>query len=181
MGYTSKYVKYIKSLDLGSSPKDFCFFSSSLRTTGLMTRLKHRFSSDSIDTNCENAYDLLYLNLGSLKSHDSRYLVIIYIPSEDFSAIRGRMNLTDRHITFTELKKQGLLFWRSKCACEVFSKITLSNGESLKLWKTPYLLHAVTNYDKDFRKEWVDGFLEYEGNEYGDTSTFYIIGCIDGT
>lgn len=181
MGYTPKYVKYIKSLDLGALPKDFCFFSSSLRTTGLMTRLKHRFDSDCIDKNCENSYDLLYLNLGSLKCHDPRCLIIIYIPSNDFSAIRGRMNLADRHITFTELKKQGLLFWRSKCSCEDFSKITLSNGESLKLWKTPYLLHAVTDYDKDFRKEWVDGFLEYEGNEYGDTSTFYIIGCIDGT
>lgn len=181
MGYTSKYVKYIKSLDLGSVPKNFCFFSSSLRTTGLMTRLKHRFGSDCIDKSCENAYDLLYLNLGSLKSPDSRCLVIIYIPYSDFSTIRGRMNLTDRHITFTELKRQGLLSWRLKCSFEDFSKLTLSNGESLKLWKTPYLLHAVTNYDKDFRKEWVDGFLEYEGNEYGDTSTFYIIGCIDGT
>lgn len=115
MGYTSKYVKYIKTLDLGSSPKEFYFFSSSLRTTGLMTRLKHRFSSDRIDENCERAFDLLYLNLGSLKSRDSRCLVIIYIPSGDFSAIRGRMNLADRHVTFTELKKQGALSWRLKC------------------------------------------------------------------
>lgn len=181
MRYTSKYVKYIKTLDLGSSPKEFYFFSSSLRTTGLMTRLKHRFSSDRIDENCERAFDLLYLNLGSLKSRDSRCLVIIYIPSGDFSAIRGRMNLVDRHVTFTELKKQGALSWRLKCYDEDFSKIELSNGESLKLWKRPYLLHAVTNYDKDFRKEWVDGFLEYEGNEYGDTSTFYIIGCVGET
>lgn len=106
MGYTSKYVKYIKTLDLGSSPKEFYFFSSSLRTTGLMTRLKHRFSSDRIDENCERAFDLLYLNPGSLKSRNSRCLAIIYIPSGDFSAIRGRMNLADRHVTFTELKKR---------------------------------------------------------------------------
>ena len=28
---------------------------------------------------------------------------------------------------------------------------------------------------KDFRKEWQDGFLEHEGNEYGNTSDFYTI------
>jgi len=57
--------------------------------------------------------------------------------------------------------------------------ISLSNGKNLKLWETPYILEAQTDYDKDYRKEWKNGYLEYEGNEYGDTSEFYIIGCLE--
>ena len=37
-------------------------------------------------------------------------------------------------------------------------------------------LYAQTEYDRDYRKEWINGVLEYEGNEYGDTSTFYFVG-----
>lgn len=179
MSYTSKYVKYIKELDLGSRPKYFTPLTSSMHTTNIMTGLKHRSSLDVIDTHCENAFDCLYLSLRSWKSVIQQLLVIIYIPSSDFSNIRGRMNFSDRQITFTNLKKKGVTYWQEKCFHEDFTKIQLSNGETLKLWKTPYLLYAVTNYDKDFRKEWCDGYISYEGNEYGDTSTFYIIGCID--
>ncbi len=43
-------------------------------------------------------------------------------------------------------------------------------------WKTPILIRAQTYADMDFRKEWYGDDLVYEGNNYGDTSDFYIIG-----
>lgn len=87
MSYTSKYVKYIKDLDLGSRPKHFTFLTSSVRTTNIMTWLKHRSSLDIIDTSCENAFDCLYLGLRSWKSDIRQWLIVIYIPSNDFSHI----------------------------------------------------------------------------------------------
>ncbi|MCD7821972.1 MAG: hypothetical protein LUG64_07175 [Clostridiales bacterium] len=57
--------------------------------------------------------------------------------------------------------------------------IQLTNGTNLHIWENPYHLYAVTDYDMDYRKEWYNGFLEYEGNNYGDTSDFYIVGMTD--
>lgn len=46
----------------------------------------------------------------------------------------------------------------------------------LKLWKRPVHVGAHTRFDEDYRKEYYQGDLVYEGNEYGDTTSFYIIG-----
>lgn len=42
----------------------------------------------------------------------------------------------------------------------------------------PVILEKQTYDDMDFRKEWHFGYLEYVGNNYGDTSTFYFVGEI---
>lgn len=172
------YIQYIQNLNIGSLNSKYALLSSKLKSTRFMTQLKHRFSNDIIDKNCEEAIDVLYLNL-NIKYYNYGKLVIIYIPSEVRQNYQSIFDFTYRRMTFTWLKKQGISYWLRICKQEPYEKIELSNGTILKLWETPYELEAVTDYDKDFRKEWEDGWLAYEGNEYGDTSTFYIIGCID--
>lgn len=54
--------------------------------------------------------------------------------------------------------------------------IKLKNGKKIYLYTKPVELCGQTYDDMDYRKEWYNGELEYEGNNYGDTSTFYFIG-----
>ena len=57
-------------------------------------------------------------------------------------------------------------------------KIHWDKDTWLNVWAIPLHVRAVTNGDKDFRKEYEWGELVYEGNQYGDTSDFYIIGTL---
>ena len=56
--------------------------------------------------------------------------------------------------------------------------ISLENGFDLHLFEERLQLNAMTEYDRDYRKEWSGGELVYEGNNYGDTSAFYVLGII---
>lgn len=55
-------------------------------------------------------------------------------------------------------------------------KCKLKNGKSMVIYDQPIMLFGQTYDDMDYRKEWHYGLLEYEGNNYGDTSTFYFAG-----
>ncbi len=173
------YVDYVKGLNIGNMQFEKVWLSSQLKTTDIMTRLKHRFNNDIIDKTCENAFDVLYLILFDIKLHFSETLVVVYIPTEIIRTLNINADTLSERITFTCFKKKHKSYWYEICDKECCDKIKLSNGKILKLWKSPYILEAVTNYDKNYRKEWKDGWLEYEGNEYGDTSPFYIIGSLE--
>ena len=57
-------------------------------------------------------------------------------------------------------------------------ELPLSDGKIVRIWKKPFLICAMTEFDMNYRKEW-DGPGEYiTYNEYGDTSNFYIIGDV---
>ena len=177
-----QYKQYIQQVNIGSLASKTAWISSSLKSTELMTQLKHRFDNDAIDRNCEDAFDVLYLVLINKKSriyYSFGKLVIMYIPNEVRLAFHPTFDLKDRTMTFTDLKKKRLSFWLDKFKQEKYEEVILSNETKLNLWETPLILEATTDYDKDFRKEWDGNWLVYEGNEYGDTSTFYIIGYID--
>lgn len=57
-------------------------------------------------------------------------------------------------------------------------KCKLKNGKLMVIYDQPIMLFGQTYDDMDYRKEWHYGLLEYEGNNYGDTSTFYFVGEI---
>jgi len=174
------YIDYIKELNIGDMQFEKVWLSSQLKTTKIMTNLKHRFGNDSIDETCENAFDVLYMILSNKRYYLFETLVVIYIPQNAIKSINNKFDFSNRRITFTCCKqKSNSYYWYDLCDNEVYSLISLSNGKNLKLWETPYILEAQTDYDKDYRKEWKNGYLEYEGNEYGDTSEFYIIGCLE--
>ncbi len=182
MGADKNYTKYIKSLDLASLRAKHVWFSPTLRTTELMTDLRHRFDSGVVDERREDAFDVLYIHLITKRRgtyFDYGTLAALYIPNDTAMSFHKSCSFADRRVTFTGLKKLGLYYWAERCLNEPSSKLALSDGTELKLWDTPFLLSAVTEYDKDFRKEWIDGCLVYQGNEYGDASQFHIIGHFD--
>lgn len=179
MSGNKDYFQYIQRMDIASLRSKTAWLNSRLKSTKLMTQLKHRSFNDTLDLNCEGAFDVLYLVVHGKKYYFWGKLVVIYIPDQYCQTILSTFNFSDRRMTFTYLKNKGLSFWLQRCKAEEPKKIILSDGAILKLFKTPFILDAVTDYDKDFRKEWEDGCLVYEGNEYGDTSSFYIIGYID--
>ncbi len=182
MRINKSYTEYIKQLDIPSLRSREAWFNSALRTTKLMTDLRHRFDSDTVDERCEDAFDVLYMSFVRKRARtyfNLGTLVVLYIPQKIRNQFCGKFSFADRRVTFTNFKKLGFGYWVERCLNEPYKEITLSNGHTLKLWNTPFILEATTDYDKDFRKEWIDGCLDYQGNEYGDTSTFYIIGSID--
>lgn len=82
--------------------------------------------------------------------------------------------------TMTEFKKDRTLISRVNRQKEnsIISRFELDNRGVFQLYKYPIRLRAITALDKDYRKEWKNGVLVYEGNNYGDTSDFYVIGEI---
>ena len=173
---SNEYFKYIEEFDIASRSNQVAYCSSKIKTTELMTRLRHCTYSGILDKSCENPIDVLYLNLTGRKWYEIlETLVIVYIPPETINKLHIDFSLHNRIITFTELKKMSKSYWIYKCDEESGQKIRLSNGKTMKIWEAPLQLEAVTDYDKDFRMEWHGDYV-YEGNKFGDTSTFYIIG-----
>lgn len=131
-------------------------------TTPIMTEVR-RGKSDSLFISFAGySYEGLY--------HNS--LVIVYGLPLRHPTISGER-------TMTELKKTSSFFW-NKIGEQASSgqRIKYSDGRTFTLWRHPYWIRAVTDDDKDFRKEYRFGELEYEGNNYGDTSSFYIVGTL---
>lgn len=81
-----------------------------------------------------------------------------------------------RSYTATEFKRIGHIASKSLMSNSEDMIVELNNGQKVCLYTKPVRLYAQTEYDRDYRKEWINGVLEYEGNEYGDTSTFYFVG-----
>lgn len=79
--------------------------------------------------------------------------------------------------SMTEFKKSRLLGYALEEQRGYF-QIKGATGEALHLWKQPYKIEAKTDRVSDYRKEWRGGVLDYEGNQWGDTESFYIIGSL---
>jgi len=80
--------------------------------------------------------------------------------------------------TMTEFKKGTLFFDLIHNEYPIFAKIKWNKKLNIHFWKFPLHLRAQTYGDMDYRKEYCYGDLVYEGNNYGDTSDFYIIGVL---
>lgn len=80
--------------------------------------------------------------------------------------------------TMTELKRDGYWAFQEMDRDRTARKMNWDEQNWLNVWSIPVHLRAVTNGDKDFRKEYEGGYLVYEGNQYGDTSDFCIIGTL---
>ncbi len=57
-------------------------------------------------------------------------------------------------------------------------RFELKDGTAFYPWETVHVIKAQTLFDMNYRKEWLHGELMFEGNNYGDTSTFYAVGVI---
>lgn len=127
-----------------------------LQTTPLMTRLRCSHENPA-------ALDLLEIAI-----YGCSFVVLYGLPSR-FQSI------AETCYTMTEFKKKKPFALYS--LCESRERNTISVGDTTYfLWNHPLKIRAVTDFDKDFRKIYRNGILDYEGNQYGDTSDFYIIG-----
>lgn len=111
----------------------------------------------------------------SLKNCD---LVIVYENSLPEEIKKYISNSRKGNRTMTEFKRSREYTW-----CEVerertASALEIDQTSGFYLWKHPYCLRAQTDRVKNYRKEWHGEYLEYEGNEYGDTENFYIVGSL---
>ena len=175
------YYAYIEGLHISQLRSQLIWLSSKTISSPIMTRLRHRHYADVVDTFIENPIDILFLRF-TWKRYTLLDLAVIYadpVTKEIVTHLYGEKTFTgDNGITFTGLKKSRAWEWKDIEKSRLGSPLQIDESRSLQLWERPYNLYAVTEYDKDFRKEWKDGFLEYEGNNYGDTSEFYIIGSV---
>ena len=80
--------------------------------------------------------------------------------------------------TLTEFKKSRLFYELIDKKMSKLCSVNWTDNEVIDIWKEPVHLRAQTYADMDYRKEWEGGDIVYEGNNYGDTSDFYIIGKV---
>jgi hypothetical protein len=162
------YMKHIASLDILQMP---CKTVSSvtlkrMNTRQLMSRLRHSYG-DSPKNVDQIPFDVLYLD-----DFFEEYVVLYSMPSR-FA------NLPKYGCTLTKLKQKGLAFLRYSGTCKEGSILKLDDGVEFHVWERPYLLRAQTVSDMNYGDRWEGSTLVEEGNKYGDTSRFYIIGYID--
>lgn len=100
---------------------------------------------------------------------DKEY-VVLYPPNLKIPNIgtRGCITATEFKTSYKDLQDQELSD----------TIVTIKNGWKVKLLLKPFAFNAQTFYDMDYRKEWNNGDLVYEGNNYGDTTKFYIVGKV---
>ena len=150
---------------------------SKSRTVPLMTNLRTSCIKGRCDSEVNeqsDSFDVLLINMCSVYGRDKSLVVIDeqwlskdVIPSYYIA------------FTMTELKKNIRKHMLSLSMNEVMIDIKWAESRVLHLWSHPCALYAQTQYDTDYRKEWIGGKLVYEGNNYGDTSTFLIIGILE--
>lgn len=80
--------------------------------------------------------------------------------------------------TMTEFKRQNLSYSLLEEKHDLLLTLPWSNELLFDVWQNPFLLKAGTYYDRDYRKEWYGDNLVYEGNNYGDTTEFFIVGVL---
>lgn len=176
------YYNYLLHLNFRDLRTDCVFISPSTKTTKLMTRLRHRFHNGALDNHCEEPIDLLKLRFVNMKFKLLLDLAVVYdLPDEVVHSLKKQRDIwrSDNCMTFSELKRTNFALCILQRDAQANQRIDIGDGKVLRLWDKPFILRAVTEYDKDFRKEWMGGNLEYQGNQYGDTSNFYIIGTIE--
>lgn len=162
------YLDYISTLDIcGMKSNSFSFDNfRNMRTVKIMSKLRHGYGDFPTDKT-HAPFDVLFLctYIGEL--------VIIWKMPERFK------NLCQYGCTLTELKKNGIWHLAHGQTCIVKRIVHLPNKKYFNIWESPYQLRAQTVTDMDYGDRWEGLDLIHEGNKYGDTSSFYIIGYID--
>ena len=171
------YRKHIDELKLGDTVSYSVSFGQIKisKTVHLMSRLRHSYGDNPTDVN-DSPFDSLLISMWQwyrrMVLNYGFALVVIYgLPSRLHYLAKGSC-------TMTEFTKSHISEWDKINNERCKERIELTNGEVFYLWDNPYNLRAVTASDTDFRKEYVYGELRYEGNNYGDTSDFFIIGSV---
>ena len=179
--HEQQYLKQMQKVDYSSLRMETIFaYDLKRKSPGiLMTRLrcskssgfKQYFGDGRVFDGSRDFIDVLLISVS-----DESLVVISCDDAETFPV--KIIPLHDESATLTQFKRDDRaykLLWHKR---DAIGQIAWSSTLELLLWKHPYLLRAQTELDKDYRKEWCAGDIVYEGNNYGDTSDFFIIGVL---
>ena len=175
-GERRTYVDRLKKLDFSiRSGKHICY--NDLRYNDvckLFTSLHRNCEAlDAASTLPKNAKEFHYI----VMNFDEYRIIITFLRDSTVGNIPRSVN-----ITMTEFKKRQhyeevlseLRYWLPKST----ETITLSEGK-MKVLYSPVLLRVETDDDKDYGKQWCGrGHAIPRGNNWGDTTDFYIIGVL---
>ena len=166
---TLKYHRYLDSLDISKYKCESITLNElkKMRTRLLMSRLKHCMFSfpEHFNHNVEH-FDCLII-----KDYDTDYLVIYNLPDE----FKG---ISRAGYTMTELKKEG---WSILLEINKSPIYYSAFNDKISFLDVPIDIYAQTFDDMNYGNIWHGDDLVEEGNQYGDTSTFYLIGIIEHT
>lgn len=162
-----QYLEYITSLDLFEIESETVLFTrlKHISTRELMGRLRHSYGENP-ENNALSPIDVLFID-----NITEEYVVIHKLPSEFF-------DLPQYGCTMTRLKQKGVHFLRNGKTCKEAKVMNIENIP-FHIWERPYALRAQTISDMNFGDYWEGRQLVTEGNKYGDTSCFYIVGYLD--
>ena len=165
------YLDIISNMDFSSLKVEriHAYTLENSRTVSLMTKL--HTTKKSSDEATQYGVKRDYSDVLLVEVSDSA-LVIVY--GDPFPT--GKVPPHFASATMTEFKKGSTAYHLAWKEHELLTTLPWSDDTLFELWKSPFKLRAQTDYDKDYRKEWHSGDLVYEGNNYGDTSSFWIIG-----
>lgn len=136
--------------------------------------LKNTSHSKLIDrlSHCSEPY------IDALLIHFDDFILVLAFNNTSTPEKNYLQNNYSGSMTMTNFKSTRAYYWRGIVYETPNSQIIQEGNFKFHIWKNPYKIRAVTSRDKDFRKEYYGDYLEYEGNNYGDTSDFFIIGSI---
>lgn len=147
------------------------------------------------DQNIRISFDQLRKNrshermMNRLAHCQSEYADVLYVHFSTFSLVlvygnlnHSIYNYTVRHnkgnLSMTELKRTKDWFWTEQAYHNDYTPIKTERRGVFHVWEKPYLIRAKTDRVSKYYKKWENGFLVEEGNNFGDTENFYIIGSI---
>ena len=159
------YKNKIELFDIGSKPNCSLPYHTLQRTRSvpIMSRFYSHSSVERIDA--------LYIENFFIGSS----LVLIKSPLEGLGVYPCGS------CTMTQFKAKDIFEIR-RLFRDLFAEslpLQLSNGKTLNLWPTPYRIQAQTDADTIYGDKWHGNKLVHEGNRYGDTTNFYIVGSVD--
>lgn len=170
--YKDEYAEWVKKTDFSTPNMNWvtAYWLKRNSARDIMTALRRGYEPGrSID----EGFDALEIITGyrcSLLVVNVKMFEILFLDPRD---ILGNIAAD---YTMTEFKRDNVAFEESSIEHELIEIREWDKTHNLEIWSEPILLRAQTWFDMDYRKEWNGEDLVYEGNNYGDTSSFLIIG-----
>ena len=85
------------------------WLDANLKSTKLMTGLRHHYTGEKAKIPFYNDYDVLYMVIAKRRTVWGE-LVVVYLPFPKISAFFENLNFIDRTISFTDLKTSKKCF-----------------------------------------------------------------------
>lgn len=169
------YYSAVRNFLISAKNFERHYLNRNTTTRDMMTRLKRGYYTKENYTYKKGKCILL---------GETEHYVDYYIINHRYILLySGRLNISFKppiytSFTATEFEQNGHIY-NPPLKNKSSDMIIILNNQKIRLYDNPIQLCGQTYDDMDYRKEWYNGELEYEGNNYGDTSDFYFVGEIE--